>query len=182
MRYATERDNGTRMREHLGTGGPFPDLELPDHTGSLRRPSARAWTPAGRSCRTLSGATRPSWAYARPPTPCSAPTCPPRSAVPRPLDPPGLERLLVLGPADQRGAPAGLPGGDPDDPPRLGGSRQMSWCRVAFLAEPPTGDELAGARWPAPRPPTLMAVQRGWWPPGGVAASRCGAPCGWTSG
>jgi peroxiredoxin len=42
MRYATERDNGTRMREHLGTGGPFPDLELPDHTGSLRRLSELA--------------------------------------------------------------------------------------------------------------------------------------------
>ena len=27
MRYATERDNGTRMREHLGTGGPFLDLQ-----------------------------------------------------------------------------------------------------------------------------------------------------------
>ena len=42
MRYATERDNGRRMREHLGTGGPFPDLELPDHTGSLRRLSELA--------------------------------------------------------------------------------------------------------------------------------------------
>ena len=30
------------MREHLGTGGPFPDLELPDHTGSLRRLSELA--------------------------------------------------------------------------------------------------------------------------------------------
>jgi hypothetical protein len=70
MRYATERDNGTRMHEHLGTGGPFPDLELPDHTGSLRRLSELTagdplflnfyrgfWCPQGAGLLPRTGAT-----------------------------------------------------------------------------------------------------------------------------
>jgi peroxiredoxin len=42
MRPATVGDDGTRTREHLRAGGPFPDLELPDHAGNLRRLSELA--------------------------------------------------------------------------------------------------------------------------------------------
>jgi peroxiredoxin len=42
LRHATESDDGTRMPANLGAGGPFPDLELPDHAGNPRRLSELA--------------------------------------------------------------------------------------------------------------------------------------------